>query len=291
MNGTLMRTVSLSNSTEISYRYRPGSQGDNVVLIHGLSQQSRYWDRVNSKLEQLNVISIDLPGKLSGALSAVTKVSSFGIEVLAEQVVELLDLEGFRNCHIVGHSWGASIAMQASIQFPSNFASCVLVDGGIVNPMDLIPDIHSDREALIGALTPPTGPFSFDLLMSHWGSLDPSHKDEVWQAVSNSYRSVKGDQFESVLDMSRHMAVLEALMNYEYKHFLPRISIPTWAILCLSGDSWNAAKLARSGELGNLPHVYLQRWYGYAHDVPLERPDAVADVIEAAVAITRDRVR
>lgn len=291
MNGTLMRTVALSSSTEISYRYRPGPQEDIVVLIHGLSQQSRYWDRVNSKLEQLNVISIDLPGKMPSDLSDMTDASSFGIEVLADQVVELLDIEGFSNSHIVGHSWGASIAMQASIQHPSRFASCVLVDGGIVNPMDLIPEIHSDRAALTTALTPPVGPFSFDLLMSHWGSLDPSHKDEVWQAVSNSYRSVGSDQFESVLGMSRHMGVLEALMNYEYKHFLPRISIPTWAIMCLSGDSWDAAKLARSGELGNLPHVYLQRWYGYAHDVPLERPDAVADVIEAAVAITRDRVR
>ena len=66
----------------------------------------------------------------------------------AGDVLAVLDHLGWSRAVVVGHSWGASVALEAAASAPDRVAAAVLVDGGLwslsaLGPRDRV------REALI----------------------------------------------------------------------------------------------------------------------------------------------
>ena len=118
-----------------------------VVLLHGLSQQRRFWGPVTARLRHRPVLAIDQRGHGDSDASVD---ADYAIPRVAADVVEALDRLGVEHAHVVGHSWGASVAIALAARHPQRVRSVGLIDGGL-----WARDPQVDRDAELARLRPP----------------------------------------------------------------------------------------------------------------------------------------
>ncbi len=101
------------------------SKGD-VVLIHGFAGALVSWWFVQDALAQhYRVVALDLKGfGLSDKLPG-----DYSIEAEADLVLALMDQLGIGSAHLVGHSWGCSLALRLASTQPKRVRSLVLAAG------------------------------------------------------------------------------------------------------------------------------------------------------------------
>lgn len=99
----------------VRLHYIDAGKGPTVVLIHGFGSSLDIWDEVIDELSPNHrVIALDLKGfgwssRPAGDYSPVAQ---------ARLVLGLLDQRGVEDFTVVGHSWGASVALAVSLEAP-----------------------------------------------------------------------------------------------------------------------------------------------------------------------------
>jgi pimeloyl-ACP methyl ester carboxylesterase len=107
--------------------YRIAGSGPPVVLIHGMINSSRHWERVALQLaEQHTVIAPDLLGHGDSA----TPRGDYSLGAHAASIRDLLSAIGIDRASIVGHSLGGGVAMQFFWQFPQRTDRLALISSG-----------------------------------------------------------------------------------------------------------------------------------------------------------------
>jgi pimeloyl-ACP methyl ester carboxylesterase len=107
--------------------YRAAGSGPTVVLIHGMINSSRHWERVACKLaETHHVVAPDLIGHGDAA----TPRGDYSLGAHAASIRDLLAAIGVQRATIVGHSLGGGVAMQFFYQFPQRTERLVLISSG-----------------------------------------------------------------------------------------------------------------------------------------------------------------
>src|SRR5689334_22241625 len=107
--------------------YRIAGDGPPVVLIHGMVNSSKHWERVALRLaERYTVVAPDLLGH--GDSAAVPGDYSLGAPACS--IRDLLTTIGIERATIVGHSLGGGIAMVFFYQFPQRVERLALVSSG-----------------------------------------------------------------------------------------------------------------------------------------------------------------
>lgn len=111
--------------------YRTAGEGPPVVLIHGMVNSSKHWERVALDLARDHtVIAPDLIGH--GDSAAVRGDYSLGAH--AASIRDLLAAIGVERATVVGHSLGGGVAMQFFYQFPQRVERLALVSSGGLGP-------------------------------------------------------------------------------------------------------------------------------------------------------------
>ena len=105
-----------------------------VVLIHGVLHDHSVWALQSRYLANhgFNVLAVDLPGHARSEGEAPESV-----EQAADFIAALLDAAGVQRAALVGHSWGALIALEAAARLGERITHTVLV--GITYPMKVSP--------------------------------------------------------------------------------------------------------------------------------------------------------
>src|SRR5215218_5264651 len=106
-----------------------GGGGQPLVLLHGLASNARIWDGVAPRLvgAGLRVVALDLRGHgESDQPDDGYDFASVGRDL--SSALAALELE---RPVLVGHSWGAHVALQYAVDRPGALAGLVLVDGGL----------------------------------------------------------------------------------------------------------------------------------------------------------------
>ncbi len=107
--------------------YRTAGSGPPVVLIHGMLNSSRHWERVALHLADTHtVIAPDLIGHGDSA----TPRGDYSLGAHATSIRDLLSVLGVQRATIVGHSLGGGVAMQFINQFPQRTERLVLISSG-----------------------------------------------------------------------------------------------------------------------------------------------------------------
>jgi pimeloyl-ACP methyl ester carboxylesterase len=127
--------------------YRIAGDGPPVVLIHGMVNSSRHWEKVALSLaERHTVIAPDLIGHGDSA----TPRGDYSLGAHAAVIRDLLSAIGADRASIVGHSLGGGIAMQYFWQFPQRTERLVLISSGGLGP-EVSPLLRSMALPGIGA--------------------------------------------------------------------------------------------------------------------------------------------
>ena len=132
-----------------------------VILIHGAGMDSTIWQLQTRYLayRNLQTIAIDLPGH---GRSDGPPLES--IEALGGFIVSAMDAAGWERAHLVGHSMGALVALEAAAALGQRCASITLM--GAAAAMPVHPQLIADAEADLPAAA---------ALMAAWGHAKPAH--------------------------------------------------------------------------------------------------------------------
>lgn len=264
-----------------------GSSAVPVLLLHGLSQQRDFWGPVVRRLRSRPVAAMDQRGhgETDTALDR-----DYSVSACAADVVAVLDHLGWAQAVVVGHSWGASVALEAAASASDRVAAAVLVDGGLWSPSALGP-----RAEVREALTPPALGFPADALwdLVRGGDLGPWWSDEVRDALAPTFRTDRDGLVRTRLGMERHLKVLDGMLDHEHRAALDRTTasgVPVWAAVCeprsTAPDAWQRARDDAVADALGRANCLVHRWSGAVHDVPLQWPALVAGLVDAVVEQT-----
>ena len=267
-----------------------GGAGPAVVLLHGLTQQRKFWTPVMSRLmsdpQHPRIIAMDLRGHGESARPA----DGYGVASCAADVVAVMESLSLERSVVVGHSWGASVALSVAAARHDLVSAVVALDGGFVRLSDL-----GDREQVRERLLPPRLGIPLDDLMAmiSSGLLAPWWSDEVRDALLPTFEVGDDGLARTRLGYERHLMVLDGLLDFHPEVVLPKILCPAWLVRCEPlpnpDDPHASSDWQRMGEdsleaaVALLVQARVQRWAGALHDVPLQWPWLVAGLIRACV--------
>jgi pimeloyl-ACP methyl ester carboxylesterase len=255
-----------------------------VLLLHGLSQQRQFWGPVISRLRSRPVAAMDQRGhgETDTPLDRDYSVSS-----CAADVVAVLDHLGWARAVVVGHSWGAAVALETAASASTRVAAAVLVDGGLWSPSALGP-----RDEVRAALTPPALGIPADELwgLVRGGDLGPWWSGEARDALALTFQEDEAGLVRTRLGMERHMKVLDGMLDHDHRAALDRttsLGVPVWAAVCEPRrsvpDAWLRAREEAVADALGRGNCLVHRWSGAIHDVPLQWPALVAGLVDAVV--------
>ncbi len=272
MEGLVTRRFSPVADVELTYATAAGAGPLPVLLLHGLSQQRHFWGPVIRRLRTRPVAALDQRGH--GDSDTAIDVD-YSIGACAADAVAVLDDLGWPRAVVVGHSWGASVALAAAAREPERVAGVALIDGGLWSPSSFGPRDEARRR-----LTPPAlGIPEADLWTAvRGGDLGPTWREEVQEALAHTFTADAEGNLRTRLGMDRHMRVLDGLLDHDSGDSLERViaaGVPVWAAIAERPGSASAG-LATDD-------VLVHRWAGAVHDVPLQWPALVAGFVDALV--------
>jgi pimeloyl-ACP methyl ester carboxylesterase len=111
-----------------------GGDGPPLVLLHGLSSSCRIWDWTAPLLtERFRVLALD---QRSHGLSD-QPADGYGFADVAADLAAFLEAVEVEKAALVGHSWGAGVALYFAAENPERVRGVGLVDGGVVDIAEL----------------------------------------------------------------------------------------------------------------------------------------------------------
>ncbi len=118
-----------ANVGDLSMHYLEQGAGDSVLLIHGNTSSSVWWEYTLERLgDAYHFIAPDLRGR--GATQGPS--ANWTVEMLARDVYGLLARLDIEAAHVVGHSLGADVALQLALDHPAQVRSLLLLNPGWV---------------------------------------------------------------------------------------------------------------------------------------------------------------
>ena len=144
-----------------------GSEGKPpLVILHGFSQQARYWDGFAAKMrDDFHVYAVDQRGH---GLS--DWADDYGPDAMPNDLLGFADALGFERFTLIGHSMGGMVSMRFTAFHPERVAALVVVDAGI-RLLSGAPVTQQDN-SVTRALAKDTFAHEAELL-SHYAALAP----------------------------------------------------------------------------------------------------------------------
>lgn len=271
-----------AGGTFLSLREREGGTPE-LLCLHGLASNARWWDPVGELLAPAHrVVAPDLRGH---GLSDRPE-RGYGFPEVVSDLMAVLPQLGLLRPVAVGHSWGASVALELAAADPA-IGAVVCVDGGA---LDLKAAFGPDWEVAGPRMRPPR--------------LAGLSRERVHAMVRASRLAAEVGEEEATeillgnfeeaevglvprLDLERHMEIARALYELDQPALLARVTCPVLFVMAVNDEGLEAAKrssvaAARARLRGPSEAVFVSG----LHDLPVQRPREVA----AAIAAFLDRV-
>ena len=259
-----------------------GGDGPPLLLLHGLSSNCRIWDLTAPLLtDRFHVVALDQ--RSHG--SSDQPDDGFGFDEVTA------DLEGFIGTlaieppTIVGHSWGANVALAYAVDHPDAVRSLVLVDGGVIDISE-----HSTWEQAEPRMRPPeidgTPVETIVGFMRNWPHLKDIWSDELREMVLANFEVREDGTIARPLSIENHMKIAHAIFDQQPAHLLEKLTCPLLVISCQQDPTNDEArqwqKLRKDG-LKTLdsaaPDARVVVMKDTIHDVPIQRPQELAKQI------------
>jgi pimeloyl-ACP methyl ester carboxylesterase len=125
---------------DLTFHYWQSGSGPDVVLIHGLGGNLAGWHltMVPELQRRYRVTTYDLRGHGRSDAPA----SGYSTRDMADDLKGLLEALGVGPACVVGHSWGADIALHFALAHPQLVAELVLIEPGLLAPLS---DLYRDK--------------------------------------------------------------------------------------------------------------------------------------------------
>jgi pimeloyl-ACP methyl ester carboxylesterase len=276
------------NNLRVHYlHWNLGSGSRPVVLLHGLASNARIWELVAPYLGEAGVEILAPDGRGHGLTDKPD--GDYGFTTFTQDLAAFINACDLERPLLVGHSWGANLALDYAARVSIGGrapAGIVLVDGGMIQ-LDAIPG--NTWEATERRLAPPrlAGMRSEDFLErlqnnSHW-----QPDEDMIQIILANFEISPEETIAPRLSFERHMQIVRAMWEFKtyerYEHLhCPVLLLPARPAPPVSEAETAFLQLKEQGAahlLSRHPGVALHWMEDSIHDIPLQRPAELSDLI------------
>jgi pimeloyl-ACP methyl ester carboxylesterase len=249
-----------------------------LLLHHGLASSQRIWDLMLPRLtRRFRVVTYDARGH---GLSAKPS-SGYGFDSIVADARAVIRAVALRRPIVVGHSWGATVALELAARRPRVVAGAVLVDGGIGTlrgEMDWA--TAKQRLAPPHLAGMPVQEFRGMIRTFLGESVEVTPQiEEIVVSVMNVDRH---GRIKPRLSRANHFRILRAIWLHDPDAALARLSVPILAILARGGGDpeWDERKRRSAERAASSGAPVRISWMKGIHDLPLQDPANLAERIE-----------
>jgi pimeloyl-ACP methyl ester carboxylesterase len=276
--------------------------GRQVLLLHGLASNARIWELTTPDLQKQDMVLIapDLRGHgLTDKPGGV-----YDLETYLHDLAAFANATNFEQPLIVGHSWGALLALEFAARFPFGPlapAGIVLVDGGMTQ-LDQAKQAGQlmTFEQMRAQMQPPDldgTPLETFLAHLEAGDQDWKADERVVRIILSNFKvtqqSAPDEAREPIevihphLSREHHMQIVRSMWEYPtYRRFslvrCPVLMVPAQPPPQASDRDREYLIMKREGILKaqeTIDDLQLHWLENSVHDIPLQHPQALAEII------------
>jgi len=188
----------------------------------------------------------------------------------------VIDRLGWSRPLVAGQSWGGNVVLELAVRHPSSIRALACVDGGTLEVSRRFPS----WEQALAALTPPrlTGITAGELetMVRTW---HPDWSDVAVAGALANMEVLPDGTVTPWLSLDHHLAVVRQLWEHHPPQRWPLVTVPVLLVPSVLADDEGIA--AASVALGS-DRLRVARFPGADHDVHMQHPREVADLLHAA---------
>ena len=263
----------------LEWRPDGGAENPPIFLLHGLSSNAQYWNRVARNLKGRRLVALDQRGHGLTARPPRTPPvpDGFAMDELLADALFAGESLGLDRPVVAGHSWGATVALELVARHPTFAAGLAFIDGPVQSASNLFSWEEGQK-----FMQPPLPRYS-----SFSQALDDAKRDfdGGWGDDLEPFVMARVMQTETSLVLTLTAPVRLELLRGLYESPIDllwtQLEVPAVALLARGGPErmtgWREKGAQRLGE--RAPRVEVH-WFETPHDIPLFAPEAVAAAIE-----------
>lgn len=256
-----------------------------ILALHGLASNARWWDLVADRLVPTHrVIAVDLPGHGKSDRPD----SGYDFDTVARDLEGLLGaLRHPEPLVVVGHSWGATVALAFAAAYPALALGVVCIDGGAG---DLKAYFGPSWEMAEQTMRPPALKGIRPAMLRAWMDSSPLRDGSDPETAAE----ILGGNFEDDgsgagtlrprLSLEHHMEIAHHLFDANGFELMAGVRCPMLFIPAGHPDHEDSPKVrsvARAQEVVGDRARFV--WIDGVHDLPVQRPVEVAAAIAGFV--------
>ena len=260
-----------------------GCTGDPVIMLHGLAYNCNIWNLVAPILSnKYHIFTIDQRGH---GLSEKPE-HGYDFATVTADLNEIIKRLGIDRPLIVGHSWGADVALEFAVNYPKIARGLCFVDGGMIHP----PARYKTLEETRDSMAPPNFlGVSIDSFRERVRSRNANlglgpESDTV--SLSN-FEVLSDNTIKPRLTRENHLRIIDALWDHEPPRLYPEVNCPVLMLPArrlgnpesLDRDTRRLDSVNRTINL--LPTGKAVWLENSIHDVPIQRPELVSEILDS----------
>ena len=245
-----------------------------VFCLHGLSSNSLYWERLAARLPGRRIVALD---QRSHGLSDRPS-SGYAFADLAADAIHAIHETGLERPILLGHSWGAAVALAVAALPDTPVAALGHLDG----PLTSFSGFMSWDQASV-LMQPPLRHYAdlAEAVAEQRGYLEDGWGDDLTGFVEAGLVA-DGDGFALTLTAEIRLQILKELYAFRPEGIWPQLhGLP---VLIAAADKSPAAiagwKRQSIEQVGRLLPDAVVRWFPSGHDIPVHLPAQVAAAVE-----------
>jgi len=258
----------------VDFRQAGDDDGVPVVLLHGFPETSLSWGEVARHLAAtgLRLIAPDQRGYSPGARPE--GVEHYGVDMLADDVVELADALGLDTFHLVGHDWGASVAWVVAASQPHRLRSLTAVS---------VPHLAAFGQALRSSPDQQRRSAYMQLFRVPGKAEDVLLADGAARLIGMYQGQVPEADVAAYVELLSEPGALTAALNY-YRAMtaemsqLPAVAVPTTYVWSSGDMALGREGAERCGDFVTADYRFVEL-PDVTHWIPDQAPAALAEAI------------
>lgn len=272
--------INLDTGVRLHTRQWAGEQRA-FVLLHGLSSNCATWERVAQRLAAAGhaVVTVDQRGH---GLSDKPD-SGYDFATVTADLASLIEQIELLRPIVAGQSWGGNVVLEFGARYPGRAHGLAFVDGGF---LDLQGRSNNGADSSWEAVSERLRPYPLDGtrkidLETRIRAANSDWPEWGIDATLRNFEWLPDETVRRRLPVDKHMLILRALWEQRPTGLYLRIEEPV--LICPADDGnqeWLEVKTRQvaAAERG-LPRVDVHWFHDTHHDIHVQRPDALADLM------------